>query len=200
MGARSRGPLSDDRWQLYDTAVDFACANDLAAKHPDKLEELQAAFLEEAVKYNVLPLDDRLNERLVPSIAGRPDIMEGRTSLTVYPGMIGMPDNAFIDVKNKSSRSPPISTSRPAVLRASSWPRAACTAAGACTSRTTGRSLPTTSWAPSRPSLPPTPARRPVTVHYDFDYDGGGLGKGGIGDLSVNGATSPAAASSAPRR
>ena len=43
---------------------------------------MQAAFLEEALKYNVLPLDDRMHERFDSSIAGRPDIMEGRTSLT----------------------------------------------------------------------------------------------------------------------
>ena len=100
---KPRATLSEDHWQLYNTAEDFACAIDVSAEYPEKLKEMQAAFLEEAVKYNVLPLDDRFNERMVPSIAGRPDIMAGRTSPTVYPGMIGMPDNAFIDVKNKSS-------------------------------------------------------------------------------------------------
>jgi hypothetical protein len=58
--------------------------------------------LTEAVKYNVLPLDDRAQERFNPAIAGRPDLLAGRTSLTVYPGMIGMKENAFINVKNRS--------------------------------------------------------------------------------------------------
>jgi len=50
-------------------------------------EELQALFLKEALKYSVLPLDDRSLERLNPKLAGRPDLMGGRTSLTVYEGM-----------------------------------------------------------------------------------------------------------------
>ncbi len=75
---------------------------DLAAKYPEKLEEMKGLFLEEAVKYNVLPLDDRSWERFNPALAGRPDLMEGRTEMTVYPGMIGIPENAFINIKNRS--------------------------------------------------------------------------------------------------
>jgi arylsulfatase len=63
---------------------------------------MQAAFLTEAIKHNVLPLDDRAHERFNPAIAGRPDLLAGRTSLTVYPGMIGMKENAFINTKNRS--------------------------------------------------------------------------------------------------
>ncbi len=55
---------------------DFSQSNDLAAKHPEKLKELQAIFLKEAVKYQVLPLDDRSIERVISSLAGRPDLME----------------------------------------------------------------------------------------------------------------------------
>lgn len=50
----------------------------------------------------MLPLDDRAHERFNPAIAGRPDLLAGRTSLTVYPGMIGMKENAFINTKNRS--------------------------------------------------------------------------------------------------
>ena len=89
-------------WELYDTRRDFSLANDLAAKNPEKLKELQALFLEEAVKYSVLPLDDRVLERLNAALVGRPDLMAGRTSLTVYAGMIGMAENVFINVKNRS--------------------------------------------------------------------------------------------------
>ena len=62
--------------------------------HPDKRKEMQATFLTEAVKYNVLPLDDRVYERFNPAVAGRPDLMGKRTSLTVYEGMVGMKENA----------------------------------------------------------------------------------------------------------
>ncbi len=81
---------------------DFSSANDLAAKNPEKLKELQELFLKEAVKYHVLPLDDRTLERSNAALVGRPDLMAGRTSLTVYEGMIGMTENVFINTKNRS--------------------------------------------------------------------------------------------------
>ena len=56
----------------------------------------------QAQKYHVLPIDDRVVERTNPAIAGRPDIMAGRTSLTLYEGMEGMMENTFINIKNKS--------------------------------------------------------------------------------------------------
>ena len=60
---KPRTTLENDTWELYDTRNDFSLANDLAAKNPEKLKEMQALFLQEAVKYSVLPLDDRLIER-----------------------------------------------------------------------------------------------------------------------------------------
>ena len=64
--------LDDDVWELYDTNTDWSQAHDIAAEHPDKLKELQRLWLIEAVKYNVLPLDDRRIERFNSDIAGRP--------------------------------------------------------------------------------------------------------------------------------
>ncbi|PYK73560.1 MAG: arylsulfatase [Verrucomicrobia bacterium] len=95
-------PLSKDVWELYHVAEDFSQANDLAAKNPAKLKELQALFMKEAAKNHVLPIDDRRSERFDATIAGRPDLMGPRTSLTVYPGMVGMTENAFINIKNRS--------------------------------------------------------------------------------------------------
>src|SRR5947199_939635 len=95
-------PLSQDKWELYHVADDFSEAKDLAAQDPAKLKELQALFMTEAAKNHVLPIDDRRSERFDPSIAGRPDLMGGRTTLTVYPGMVGMTENAFINIKNRS--------------------------------------------------------------------------------------------------
>jgi len=100
--AKPRHPLTEDVWELYNVNEDFSQANNLADKNPEKLAELQKLFMEEAVKYNVLPIDDRSIERLNPAIAGRPDLMNGRTSLTLYEGAVGLPENAFINVKNKS--------------------------------------------------------------------------------------------------
>ena len=66
---------------------------------PEKLKELQAVFMKEAERNHVLPIDDRRSERFNPAIAGRPDLLGGRKTLTVYPGMTGMMENAFINVK-----------------------------------------------------------------------------------------------------
>jgi arylsulfatase len=93
-------PVKDDVWELYDVNEDFSEANDLAQQRPEKLKELQQVFMQEAVRNNVLPIDDRRVERFNPSIAGRPDLMGGRKTLTVYPGMTGMMENAFINVKS----------------------------------------------------------------------------------------------------
>jgi arylsulfatase A-like enzyme len=95
-------PLSKDTWELYHVAEDFSQAHDLAAQNPAKLKELQDLFTKEAIKNHVLPIDDRRSERFNAAIAGRPDLMGDRTSLMVYPGMTGMTENAFINVKNRS--------------------------------------------------------------------------------------------------
>jgi arylsulfatase len=95
-------PLSKDTWELYHVAEDFSQAHDLATQNPAKLKELQDVFTKEAIKNHVLPIDDRRSERFNAAIAGRPDLMGNRTSLTVYPGMTGMTENAFINIKNRS--------------------------------------------------------------------------------------------------
>ena len=99
---KPRSLLSEDKWELYNTKEDFSLVSDLAPKNPAKLKELQALFLKEAVKYHVLPIDDRVLERMNAATAGRPDLMAGRTSLTVYEGMTGMSENVFINTKNRS--------------------------------------------------------------------------------------------------
>src|SRR4029453_2411193 len=100
--AKPRRGLAEDVWELYNVDEDFSESTDLAASNPAKLKELQALFMKEAEKYRVLPIDDRTLERFDSAIAGRPDLMAGRKSLTVYEGMRGMMENAFINVKNQS--------------------------------------------------------------------------------------------------
>jgi arylsulfatase len=99
LAAAKLPPVADDVWELYKVDEDFSQANNLAANNPAKLKELQAVFLQEAERNHVLPIDDRRSERFNPAIAGRPDLLGGRKSLTVYPGMVGMMENAFINVK-----------------------------------------------------------------------------------------------------
>lgn len=100
--AEPRRPLNEDVWELYNVNEDFSLANNLAPANNGKLEEMKKMFMDEAVKYNVLPIDDRSIERFDPVIAGRPDLMNGRTKLTLYQGAKGIPENAFINVKNTS--------------------------------------------------------------------------------------------------
>lgn len=97
--AAKTSSLKDDVWELYNVSDDFSQANNLAQQNPAKLKELQEVFMKEAVRNNVLPIDDRRAERFNPAIAGRPDLLGGRKSLTVYEGMTGMMENAFINVK-----------------------------------------------------------------------------------------------------
>src|SRR5206468_963039 len=87
-------PLSADVWELYDTNRDWTQARDLAAEQPEKLAELQALFLEEARKYNVLPLDDRRVERFNPDLAGRPTLIKGSTQ-TLFAGMGRLTENVL---------------------------------------------------------------------------------------------------------
>jgi arylsulfatase len=93
--------LDDDVWELYDTTTDWSQAHDLAAEHPDKLKDLQRLWLIEAVKYNVLPLDDRRIERFNSDIAGRPVLVKGNAQL-LYEGMTRLSENSVLNMKNKS--------------------------------------------------------------------------------------------------
>jgi arylsulfatase len=77
----------DYKWELYNLSEDYSQANDLAAKMPDKLKEMQKLFVQEAAKYNVLPLD---NDTFARSLAPRPSATAGKTVFTysgVNPGI-----------------------------------------------------------------------------------------------------------------
>jgi arylsulfatase len=89
----------DFKWELYNIAEDFSQANNLAAKNPAKLKELQAVFDREAKKYNVYPLDASFAERADVSI--RPSLTRGRSTFTYYPGVVRVPEGAAPDTKNK---------------------------------------------------------------------------------------------------
>lgn len=178
-----------DRWELYHVAEDFSQSNDLAARNPDKLRELQALFLREAVQYHVLPLDDRSLERLNPALVGRPDLMGGRTSLTVYEGMTGMMENVFINVKNRSHtitaelEVPPGGADGVILCQAGRFGGWSLYAKG-------GKIKYCCNWVGLKRYT--IAAETPVTagtatVRYEFAYDGGGPGRGGRGTLFVNG-------------
>jgi arylsulfatase A-like enzyme len=93
--------FDDDVWELY-APDDWTQANNIAAQNPAKLKELQQLFLLEGAKYQVFPLDDRRVERLNSDMAGRPDPVAGRTTMTLYAGMSHINENTVLNVKNKS--------------------------------------------------------------------------------------------------
>ena len=92
--------FDDDVWELYGPG-DWTQAHDLAAEQPGKLRELQRLFLIEAVKYNVLPLDDRRIERFNAELAGRPQLIQGKSQL-LFGGMGRLTENSVVVLKNKS--------------------------------------------------------------------------------------------------
>jgi arylsulfatase A-like enzyme len=182
-----RRPLADDIWELYNVNDDFSQAHNLADKNPDKLEELKEKFMDEAVKYNVLPIDDRSIERFDAVIAGRPDLMNGRTKLVLYEGAKGIPENAFINVKNTS-----LSITAEVELKAGAsgvilcqggdfggWTFYLLNGKPAFTYNWVGLELYTVS---SNKSV--SPGKH--TLKFDFDYQGG-RGAGGIGKIFLDG-------------
>src|SRR4051812_7474471 len=184
-----RRPFLEDKWELYHVDEDFSSADDVAAKYPEKLSELQALFLAEATKNHALPLDDRVVERTNAALAGRPDLMAGRTSLTVYEGMVGMTENVFINTKNRSHTI----TAEVEILKGG-----ANGVILAQAGRFGGWRLYLKDGKPTyaynflglktyKVAAPKALAAGKATIRFEFTYDGGGLGKGGSGSLLVNG-------------
>jgi arylsulfatase len=93
--------FDDDIWELYETSTDWSQAKDLAKAMPERLHELQRLWLIEAVKHNVLPLDDRMAERANPEIAGRPQLIKGTRQL-LFGGMGRLTESSIVNCKNKS--------------------------------------------------------------------------------------------------
>jgi arylsulfatase len=184
-----RRKLQDDVWELYDTRTDFSLAHDLAASNPAKLAELQRVFLTEARKNRVLPIDDRLIERIVPKVAGRPDLMGDRSSLVLTPGMDSMSENVFINTKNRSV----------AITADVDIPRGGANGVIlAQGGRFGGWSLYLREGKPVycynylglqafKVESPSAIGEGKATIRVNFDYDGDGVGKGGTATILVDG-------------
>jgi arylsulfatase len=182
-------PLESDTWDLYNVREDFSLTNNLADKYPEKLAELEALFMSEAQKYNALPIDDRVIARMNPAIAGRPDVMGDRMSLTLYDGMNGMLENTFLNVKNRSKTITaelviPEGGANGVILaqggRFGGWCLYMKDGKLAYTYNFLGLDRYTVTASDAVPA-------GSATVALDFVYDGGGLGKGGMATLSING-------------
>jgi hypothetical protein len=184
-------PLSEDTWELYDTNTDWTQAHDLAAEMPEKLAELQALFMEEARKYNVLPLDDRRIERFNSDLAGRPSLIKGNSQL-LFGGMGRLGENVVLNIKNKSH-----SVTAQLTVPEGGAEGVIVAQGGAFA----GWSLYVKNGKPKYcynllglqrfyiegdTAIPPGAHQ----VRIEFDYDGGGLAKGGTVSRYVDGAKS----------
>lgn len=181
-------PLDEDTWELYDTAADWTQAHDIAADHPEKLAELQRLFLIEAVKYQVLPLDDRRIERFNSDLAGRPVLVKGNSQL-LFGGMGRLTENSVLNIKNKS-----YSVTAEIVVPDGGGQGVIVAQGGAFGgwSLYLNGGIPTHCYnllglqrvkavgdAPLKPGS--------HQIRMEFTYDGGGLGKGGEAALFVDG-------------
>ncbi len=93
---------ADAPWELYNVDEDFSMSADLASKHSEKLEELKKIFFEEGVKFNVFPMDPFFGKYMNADIAKRPTVFGSRKEVTLYQGMDGIGEHAFLSIKNHS--------------------------------------------------------------------------------------------------
>jgi arylsulfatase A-like enzyme len=180
--------FDDDLWELYDTNTDWSQSKDLAKANPRKLHELQRLWLIEAVKYNVLPLDDRAAERINPDMAGRPQLIKGNRQL-LFGGMGRLTESSIVNYKNKSH------SVTAEVIVPPSGAEGVIVAVGGIIG---GWSLYAKDGKPkyhynfygvNRYTVESTSRIPPGThqVRMEFKYDGGGLAKGGTVTLFVDG-------------
>jgi arylsulfatase A-like enzyme len=194
LGTKKLPDVMDYKWELYHIADDYAQYNDLAAKNPDKLKELQALFVTEANKNQVFPLDNSVLPRI---ITPRPGGTAGRTTFTYQGENVGIPMANAPSLLNRDytitaeimvpkagaegmiatlggrfggyalylTKGKPVFVYNLLNLKRYRWE------GGVGAEDWLGRSL--------------KPGKH--TIVFDFKYDGPGLGKGGEGILTVDG-------------
>ena len=180
--------FQQDTWELYDTLSDWTQAVNVAKDHPELLDRLKQLFLIEAARYGVLPLDDRFLERFNPVLAGRPDPLGGRTRIVFPAGMPRLRENVAPNLKNTSFSIHATIDHRPGdsgVLAAQGT-----RFGGWSLYLLGGRAVYCYNFCGIervyvRSTMPVAAGRRNVGIH--FEYDGGGLGKGGGLTLLVDG-------------
>jgi len=194
LGTAKLPDVMDYKWELYNIAEDFSQSNDLAAKYPDKLKEMQTLFVEEANRNQVFPIDNSVLPRL---LTPRPSGTAGRTTFTYTGENVGIPVanapsllnrdftiTAEITVPTEGTegmiatmggrfggyglyllKGKPVFVYNLLDLKRVRWE------GGVGAEDWLGRSL--------------KPGKH--TIAFDFKYDGPGFGKGGTGVLTVDG-------------
>lgn len=179
--------LTGYKWELYNLTDDYSQANDLAAKNPDKIAELQKVFLQEAAKYQVFPLDNRAFVRV---LTPRPSATAGINEFTYTGEISGIPAGNAPPFLGRS-----FTITADIQVPASGVEGMLATQGGETSGYgfyvVDGKPVFTYNllgmelfrWAASAPL---TPGKH--SVAFEFTYDGPGLAKGGTGVLKVDGA------------
>jgi arylsulfatase len=186
-GIEETPPFDDDVWELYEPG-DWSQANDVSDQNPQMLHHLQRLWLIEATKYNVLPLDDRMLERTNPDIAGRPQLIKGNRQV-LFEGMGRLSEYSVLALKNRSY----------AITAEIEVADGSANGVIVCQGGITGGwtlylkdGLPTFchnflgieyTYLRTRSPLPAGTHQ----VRVEFDYDGGGVAKGGVFTIYTEG-------------
>ena len=183
-----RPALDDDVWELYDTTQDWSQSKDLSKVNPKKLHELQRLWLIEATRYKVLPIDDRMFEKVNPDTAGRPVLLKGKSQV-LFGGMGHLSENCVLNLKNKSHSVtanivvPEKGAEGVIIAQGANIGGWSLYAKG-------GKLKYCYNWSGLKHfivgSEKPLPAGE-RQVRMEFKYDGGGMGKGGVATLFVDG-------------
>ena len=182
------GNWDEDKWELYHIDEDLSEANDLAAEMPDKLAEMKKLFDEEAQKNHVYPLDDRGTGRIYiakPSPGGSDP---NRTSFTYNAGAVRLAETAAPNTKNRS-HSIEVDIDLPAEGGDGVLVAIGGSSSGYSLYLQDRKLIYHFNWFDEKRTVITSSESVPVgksTVRFDFAYDGGELGSGGTGTLSIN--------------
>jgi arylsulfatase len=174
------------KWELYNIAEDYSQANDLAAKNPDKLRELQELFLVEAAKYNVFPLDNDILQRILDP---KPSYVAGRTEFSYAGELTGIPNSNAPNILARSytiTADIEVPTGGGDGMIVTDGGRfggyGLYVLKGKPVFTYNLLALEKARWEGQEPL---TPGKH--TLEFDFKYDGPGMAKGGSGVLKVDG-------------
>jgi arylsulfatase len=180
--------INNYKWELYNITDDYSQANDLAAQMPAKLAEMQALFMDQAKKYNVLPLDNAQFQR---AITPRPSATAGQTVFTYTGEMTGIPTGSAPNILNRSFTitaevEVPEGGGDGMIVTEGGW------SGGYGLYLLKGK--PIFSYNLLQLLIPRWAGKQALTagkhtIGFDFTYNGPGIAKGGTGVLTVDGAT-----------
>jgi arylsulfatase len=186
---RTRFDPDKAKWELYHVDDDFLQANDLAAKNPQKLQELRDLWWAEAARENILPLDWRAVERLSNQLTGRPSLAAGRKTFVYDTPLVALPEGSAPDLKNKSFTITAEAEVPPDGGDGMIFTQGGITAGWGFYLQK-GKLVGIHNYIGLERyrvvSTENVPTGK-VTLTFDFKYDGGGMGKGGTITLLANG-------------